>query len=61
MKLPEYDNRPSGTPLYSDSSNKGEWDDIKFPALIIGLIVFMLVSVGVTIHGFVQLLKWLFN
>lgn len=47
MKLPEYDNRPApSTPLYEDSSNQGEVDDIKFGILGITLPLGMLLCWG---------------
>ena len=56
MKLPEYDNRTAaGEPLYSSSSAKGEWEDIKFPLLAIGIPAAMLIALGVTAYALVQL------
>lgn len=48
MKLPEYDNRPApGTPLYDDTSRGGgEWEDIKFALLCVGLPIAMLACLG---------------
>jgi hypothetical protein len=37
MKLPEYNNRPAGTPLYSDPSSNDELDDLKYTVLGFGL------------------------
>lgn len=46
MKLPEYDNRPGpGVPLHNDEESSG-WDDIKFPLLVIGLPILVLIFFG---------------
>jgi len=42
MKLPKYDNRPSGTPLYHDNSDQSLWEDISFPIMALCLpIIFI--------------------
>lgn len=54
MKLPEYDNRPApGTPLYEETnSGGGEWEDIKFALLCVGLPIAMLASLGAILASF---------
>lgn len=57
MKLPEYDNRPApGTPLHSDKESS-EWDDIKFPLLVIGLPILVLVFFGSAIVDLLGAIK----
>tara|TARA_R110000822_G_scaffold301108_5_gene424852 strand:- start:11402 stop:11605 length:204 start_codon:yes stop_codon:yes gene_type:complete len=42
MKLPNYDNKPSGTPLYRDNSDQSLWEDISFPIMALCLpIIFI--------------------
>lgn len=61
MKLPEYDNRPGpGEPLFDDSKESG-WDDIKFPALLIGLPVLVCLLFGSAIMDIVSALKAFFH
>lgn len=54
MKLPEYDNRPApGTPLYEETNSVGgEWEDIKFALLCVGLPIAMLASLGAIVASF---------
>jgi len=54
MKLPEYDNRPApGTPLYEETNSRGgEWEDIKFALLCVGLPIAMLASLGAIVASF---------
>lgn len=57
MKLPQYDNStPAGTPLYSSDTAKSEWEDIKFPALAIGIPIGILMSLGLVAFAIVRLL-----
>lgn len=54
MKLPEYNDHPApGAPLYDDSaSSGGEWEDIKFALLCVGLPIAMLASLGAILASF---------
>ena len=46
MKLPEYRN---DKPLYSEQESG--WDDIKFPAMAIGLPLLLLCAFGVVLYA----------
>lgn len=50
MKLPEYDNRTSGEPLYSSKLPEPE-GDFKFPAMIIGYPVLFVACVALVVYS----------
>lgn len=59
MKLPEYDTRPApGEPLY-ENKKTSEWDDIKFPLLVIGLPILLIYCFSSTIVGLIELIRGL--
>jgi hypothetical protein len=61
MKLPEYDNRPlPGEKLYRDTSGD-EWADVKFPALVLLLVIGLVVAFLAIFTGFGDILRGLLH